>query len=75
MCLAIPAKIVEIDNDMATIDVEGTRRQASLLLIENPSLGDYVMVHAGFAIHKIDEAEALESLRILRELASFEEVR
>ena len=64
MCLAIPAKIVEIDNDMATIDVEGTRRQASLLLIENPSLGDYVMVHAGFAIHKIDEAEALESLRI-----------
>ena len=75
MCLAIPAKIIEIENDIATIDVEGTRRQASLLLIENPSLGDYVMVHAGFAIHKIDEAEALESLRILRELASFEEVR
>jgi hydrogenase expression/formation protein HypC len=74
MCLAIPAKIVEIENDMATIDVEGARRQASLLLIEDPSLGDYVMVHAGFAIHKIDEAEALESLRILRELASFEEV-
>jgi hydrogenase expression/formation protein HypC len=73
MCLAIPAKIIEIENDMATIDVEGTRRQASLLLIENPSLGDYVMVHAGFAIHKIDEAEALESLRFLRELASFEE--
>ena len=75
MCLAIPAKIIEIENDMATIDVEGTRRQASLLLIEDPSLGDYVMVHAGFAIHKIDEAEALESLRILRELASFEEAR
>jgi hydrogenase expression/formation protein HypC len=73
MCLAIPAKIVEIENDIATIDVEGARRQASLLLIEDPSLGDYVMVHAGFAIHKIDEAEALESLRILRDLASFEE--
>ncbi|MBW2093810.1 MAG: HypC/HybG/HupF family hydrogenase formation chaperone [Deltaproteobacteria bacterium] len=73
MCLAIPAKIVEIKNDMATVDMEGTRREASLLLIENPALGDYVMIHAGFAIHKIDEAEAMESLRILRELASFGE--
>ena len=73
MCLAIPAKIVEIENDMATIDMEGTRRKASLLLIENPALGDYVMVHAGFAIHKIDEAQAMESLKILREVASFGE--
>jgi len=73
MCLAIPAKIVEIKNDMATVDMEGTRREASLLLIENPAPGDYVMIHAGFAIHKIDETEAMESLRILRELASFEE--
>lgn len=71
MCLAIPAKIVEIKNDMATVDMEGTRREASLLLLENPALGDYVMIHAGFAIHKIDETEAMESLRILRELASF----
>jgi hydrogenase expression/formation protein HypC len=74
MCLAIPAKIVEIKNDMATVDLEGTRREASLLLIENPSLGDYVMVHAGFAIHKIDESQAMESLRTLRELAAFRDV-
>ena len=73
MCLAIPAKIVEIKNDMATVDMEGTRREASLLLIENPAPGDYVMIHAGFAIHKIDESEAMESLKILRELASFGE--
>lgn len=73
MCLAIPARIVEIKNDMAIVDMEGTRREASLLLLENPALGDYVMIHAGFAIHKIDEAEAMESLKILRELASFGE--
>ncbi|OPX41503.1 MAG: HypC/HybG/HupF family hydrogenase formation chaperone [Thermoplasmata archaeon] len=73
MCLAIPAKIIEIKNDMAVVDMEGTKREASLLLLENPALGDYVMIHAGFAIHKIDEAEAMESLRILREVASFEE--
>ncbi len=73
MCLAIPAKIIEIKNDMAVVDMEGTKREASLLLLENPALGDYVMIHAGFAIHKIDEAEAMESLRILREVASLEE--
>lgn len=70
MCLAIPAKIVEIDNQMATIDMEGTRREASLLLLEDAKVGEYVIVHAGFAIHKIDEAEALESLKVLHELSA-----
>jgi len=55
---------------MATVDMDGTRRQASLLLVDNAALGDYVIVHAGFAIHKIDEAQAMESLRILRDLAA-----
>jgi len=73
MCLAIPARIVEIKNDMAIVDMEGTKREASLLLLENPALGDYVMIHAGFAIHRIDEAQAMESLKILREMASFGE--
>jgi hydrogenase expression/formation protein HypC len=70
MCLAIPARIIEIKEQMATVDMDGTRRQASLLLIDNAALGDYVIVHAGFAIHKIDEAQATESLRILRDLAA-----
>jgi hydrogenase expression/formation protein HypC len=73
MCLAIPAKIVALKDNMATVDMDGTRREASLLLLENPALGDYVIIHAGFAIHKIDEAEAVESLRVLRQLASLEE--
>ncbi len=68
MCLAIPSKITHIDESgMATIDVQGVQRQASLMLIEDPEVGDYVIVHAGFAIHKLDEAFALESLAILRE--------
>jgi len=62
MCLAIPAKITKIDNSMGTIDMEGTQREVSLLLLEDAKIGDYVIVHAGFAIHKIDEAEAKESL-------------
>jgi len=70
MCLAIPAKIVKIENGMGTIDVDGTQRQVSLLLQEDARVGDYVIVHAGFAIHRVDEEEALESLRFLREMVA-----
>ncbi len=73
MCLAIPSKITRIENEMATIDVDGVRRQASLLLLEDAGVGDYVIVHAGFAIHKIDEAAALETLKFLKEAAAFVE--
>jgi hydrogenase expression/formation protein HypC len=52
---------------MATIDVEGVQRQASLLLLEDARVGDYVIVHAGFAIQKLDESAAQETLDLLRE--------
>lgn len=67
MCLAIPSKITKIDNNMATIDVEGVQREASLLLLEDARIGDYVIVHAGFAIQKLDESAAQETLDLLRE--------
>ena len=67
MCLAIPSRITKIENNMATIDVEGVQRQASLLLLEDARVGDYVIVHAGFAIQKLDEAAAQETLELLRE--------
>jgi hydrogenase expression/formation protein HypC len=70
MCLAIPSKIVKIDNGMATIDVDGVTRQASLLLLEDAAVGDYVIVHAGFAIQKIDETAARETLQLLKEAAA-----
>lgn len=67
MCLAIPSKIIRIENDIATIDVDGVRRQASLMLVDNAKVGDYVIVHAGYAINILDETSALESLALLRE--------
>lgn len=73
MCLAIPSQIVEINDGMAVIDVDGVRRDASLLLLEDAAVGDYVIVHAGFAIQKIDEAAAQESLELLREAAALME--
>lgn len=68
MCLAIPSRIVEIDESgMGTVDVDGVKRKVSLLMIEDPAVGEYVIVHAGFAIKKIDEVVAYESLQILKE--------
>jgi hydrogenase expression/formation protein HypC len=73
MCLAIPSKIIKIENSMAVIDVDGVKREASLLLLDDAGVGDYVIVHAGFAIHKIDEAAAMETLKFLKEAAAFVE--
>ena len=73
MCLAIPSKIVKIDDSMGTIDVDGVQRSCSLLLVEDAEVGDWVIVHAGFALHKIDEAAAQASLKILKEAAAFVE--
>jgi hydrogenase expression/formation protein HypC len=69
MCLAIPAKIVNIEDGMGTVDVAGVQKKVSLILLEDAQVGDYIIVHAGFGIHKIDEEVAMESLRILREAA------
>jgi hydrogenase expression/formation protein HypC len=73
MCLAIPSKIVNIENNIGIIDVDGVQRQASLLLLEDPKVGEYVIVHAGFAIKKIDEEAAMETLKLLREALAFVE--
>jgi hydrogenase expression/formation protein HypC len=73
MCLAIPSKIVKIENGVATIDVDGVQRTCSLLLLEEAAVGEWVIVHAGFALHKIDETAAMESLRILKEAAAIVE--
>jgi hydrogenase expression/formation protein HypC len=70
MCLAIPSQIVSIENDMATIDVDGVRREASLLLLDDARTGDWVIVHAGFVIQKIDEEAARQTLELLRETAA-----
>jgi hydrogenase expression/formation protein HypC len=74
MCLAIPSEIVEIKDKMATIEVSGIRREVSLLLLpEEASIGDFVLVHAGFAIHKIDKEAAEEAMKLIQEIAGKED--
>lgn len=72
MCLAIPAKITAINGDMAIIDMGGVSREASLMLLPEAGLGDYVLVHAGFAIQAIDEEEAQATLRLFAEIEAAE---
>ncbi|HWR90167.1 MAG TPA: HypC/HybG/HupF family hydrogenase formation chaperone [Dissulfurispiraceae bacterium] len=70
MCLAIPSRIIEIEDLVATVDISGARKKVSLLLLpEEPKIGDYVLVHAGFAIHSLDEEAAQETLKLLRQMA------
>lgn len=69
MCLGVPMQIVSIDGTDAVAEIDGVRREASLMLLDEPvAEGDYVIVHAGFAITRLDEAEALETLAIMREI-------
>ena len=70
MCLSIPSKIIEIDEDnMATVDTMGIKRMVSLdLVLDEVGIGDYILIHVGFAMSKIDEAEALQSLEVYREM-------
>ncbi|MCL0033849.1 HypC/HybG/HupF family hydrogenase formation chaperone, partial [Thermodesulfovibrionales bacterium] len=69
MCFAVPARVVKINNLIATIDAHGARKDISLLLLsEEVKMGDYVLVHAGFAIQKVDEDAAKDALNLLREI-------
>jgi hydrogenase expression/formation protein HypC len=78
MCLAIPGKIVEIvdeENQIAKVEVGGVKRNINIGMLERNELniGDYVLIHVGFAMSKVDEKEAEETLRLLRDLDSLDE--
>jgi hydrogenase expression/formation protein HypC len=69
MCLAIPAQVVELrDGDNAVVDLAGVRKEISLSLVENVALGDYVIVHVGYALNKLDPEEAAKTLALFAEL-------
>jgi hydrogenase expression/formation protein HypC len=72
MCLAVPGKIVSISGQNALIDFGGVQREANVSLIE-PKVGDYVVVHAGFAIQVVDEEEAKETIKLWEELMASQE--
>lgn len=70
MCVGVPARVVELLNDEdGIVELDGVRRVVSLVLVPGVAPGQHVIVHAGFAIQVLDEKEALETLRILREMA------
>lgn len=76
MCLAIPGRVVEIvdaENCIAKVEVGGVRRGVNFAMLDDVKIGDYVLVHVGFAMSKVDEREAEETLRLLRELGSYQE--
>jgi hydrogenase expression/formation protein HypC len=74
MCLAAPSKVISINEMIATIDVHGARREISLMLLpDEVEEGEYVIVHAGFAIQKMDREAGEEALRLIRELVESEE--
>jgi hydrogenase expression/formation protein HypC len=70
MCLAVPAKIVEVDatTDMAVVELDGIRKEVSTVLIEHAMVGDYVLIHVGFALERIDQVEAEKTLALFAEL-------
>jgi len=72
MCLSIPALVVTIDGQMADVSVGGALFKAGLHMVENVKAGDYILLHAGFAIQKISEEEALETLNLLNEMKNYE---
>ena len=67
MCLGVPMQVMTIENEMAVCEIDGVKRDASLMMIDGVQVGDYVLIHAGFAIEKIDEDEAQLTLKALRE--------
>jgi len=69
MCLSVPGKVVEIQNNTAKVEVGGVIRDVSMDVCPDVVVGEYVLIHTGFAIQKLDEQEALETLDLLRKMA------
>jgi hydrogenase expression/formation protein HypC len=69
MCLAIPMEVKKINDNWALVEYEGTQREVRLEIIDQrPEIGEYVIIHAGFALHRIDEEEAKQSLKYWKEI-------
>lgn len=74
MCLAVPGKIIEINDNKALVDMSGLKLETYLNLLEDVKVDDYVIIHAGFAIEKLSNEEAYERLKLFKEIeASWEE--
>ena len=68
MCLAIPMQVVSIDGETAICEIDGVKREASLMMVEDVQVGDFVLIHAGFAMEKLDQADAEATLELFRQI-------
>ena len=75
MCLGVPAKILETSDGAAVVELGGVRREISVMLVDDVSVGEWVIVHAGFAIEKLSEREAERTLALFREITDADESR
>ncbi|MBN2315166.1 MAG: HypC/HybG/HupF family hydrogenase formation chaperone [Sedimentisphaerales bacterium] len=73
MCLAVPARIVELEGDRAIVDALGNRWKAKTTLLPEAKLGDLVLIHAGFAISLVDEEEAKKTWQLIAEISEFDD--
>ena len=73
MCLAVPVQVKYIEGDEAEVEFGGNRKRISIILTPEVKVGDYVLLHTGYAINAIDEEEAQETLKLFQELVSLEE--
>ena len=73
MCLAIPARIVELDGDRAVVDAMGNRWKAKTTLLPEAKIGDLVLIHAGFAISQVDEEDAKKTWQLIAEINEFQD--
>jgi hydrogenase expression/formation protein HypC len=73
MCLAVPARIVELEGDRAVVDALGNRWKAKTTLLPEAKLGDLVLIHAGFAISLVDEEEAKKTWQLIAEISEFDD--
>lgn len=74
MCLAIPVQVVSIKDSEAEAEIGSVKRRINICLTPEVKVGDYVLLHTGYAINVIDEAEAQETLRLLKEIANLSEI-
>jgi hydrogenase expression/formation protein HypC len=68
MCLGVPMRVVSINDEVAVCEIDGVKREASLMMVEGVGVGDFVLIHAGFAIEKLDEEDARQTLQLFREM-------
>jgi hydrogenase expression/formation protein HypC len=74
MCLGVPARVMEVSETCATVEVGGARREISIMLLDGVAVGDWVILHAGFAIEKLSPEEAEKTLALFREISDATEI-